>query len=195
MGVRIVFGRARRVDVMREMNLWRTAALTFVVSSGVCTAITMLFAFVVLQQREPSVSTGVRAGVATGLLFTAGVFVTHVRLGRIKAGGRVPDVSQSEEVVLKVGPESSRSVVESAFRELGVRRISVSGGPPLIVSARTSASWKSWGETVIGTVTPMADGRSVVRIESRPLLPIAFVDYGKGAENVGRCIEALRSAQ
>ncbi len=59
------------------------------------------------------------------------------------------------------------------------------------ITARTSTSWKSWGDDIRIDVVPIDEINSQVKIICRPALKTTFVDYGKNYENAEKLISLI----
>ncbi|MGV9411386.1 hypothetical protein ACWDOP_15825 [Nocardia sp. NPDC003693] len=136
-------------------------------------------------------------GVVGGLLFGA---IMSLLLGTInirsarRIGGEAATnapVRQQVSTVLSAEPPAVFEAVDHLIQGSGARvtrRDTIAGR----IEARTGFSWKSWGERLSATVLSLGDGRTEVRIESRPAFPGTVVDYGKNLQNVRQLEQGLR---
>lgn len=60
------------------------------------------------------------------------------------------------------------------------------------IVARTSVSWKTWGDVISFDVCRIDNNRTQVIVSSKPVVRITLVDYGKNLENVERIVEFLK---
>ncbi|MFE6864209.1 hypothetical protein [Nocardia sp. NPDC057668] len=140
----------------------------------------------------------VLVGVVGGLLFGA---IMALLLGTIsirsvrRIGGESATnapVRQQLTTVLIAEPIAVFEAVDHLIQGSGARvsQRDVTAGR---IDARTGFSWKSWGERLSATVLSLGDGRTEVRIESRPRFPGTAVDYGKNLQNVRQLDEGLKA--
>ncbi len=59
------------------------------------------------------------------------------------------------------------------------------------IHARTGATWKSFGEKLMITVSPLETASCRVTLSSKPALDTTLVDYGKNVENLRIIVGAL----
>ncbi len=72
----------------------------------------------------------------------------------------------------------------SFLKHAYIKKIDLKEG---IIKVRVGMSWKSFGENITFQVKPLnSEGstQTLVKIESKPVMPGAFYDYGKNRENV-----------
>lgn len=61
-----------------------------------------------------------------------------------------------------------------------------------IITAQTGTTWKSFGETIMFTVSDSGDGANCnVTLSSKPAVRTTLVDYGKNMQNVRAIVAAL----
>jgi hypothetical protein len=140
-----------------------------------------------------SVTAGLAAGVGAGLFFGG---LMALVLGSIDAVvDRAPQDAprgprQEVTVPVRNGPDLHDLVV-AALRGLPAE-IREADAPAGRYRARTTWSWKSFGEEVSVQLTGDPAGPVAV-VSSRPVIGTTVVDYGKGRSNVAAVVEALRA--
>jgi hypothetical protein len=175
---------------MREVNPWRVALEIFLFSGT-------LFGIGMVVIRGPGDESPIAyilsTGIPFGILMAATCGGLHFFEGRRLGGGKTPHAVQTADVMVGLEAGEAVAATESAMRHLNVRRLKTLSDMPVRVVAHTSMSWKSWGEEVEAVITPAGEHCVHVHIQSRPLVRLTLVDYGKGVDNVNRIVTALRS--
>jgi hypothetical protein len=175
---------------MREVNPWRVA-LSIFLYSGAFFGIGMA---VVHGPEDGSwFAYALWTGIPFGLLMATFAGGLHFIVGRRLGNGKTPHVFQTADVVVDLEASAAVAAAESAMRCIDIRRLKTFSDVPVRIVARTHTSWKSWGERIEVVITQAGDNRALVRIQSRPLVRLTVVDYGKGVDNVNRIVTALRS--
>ena len=171
------------------MRALRTFLLIFVATGVPFGAITGLATGLVLA----SVTAGLATGAGAGLFFGG---VMAVALGSLDAvTDRAPQGArrgprQDRTVAVRSGPDLPDRIL-AALRGLPaeIREADVAAGR---YRARTTTTWKSFGEEVSVQLTgdPAAPEAFV---SSRPVVATTLVDYGKGRANVAAVARALEA--
>jgi hypothetical protein len=68
-------------------------------------------------------------------------------------------------------------------------KVQINDRPTGKIIAKVGSNWKTWGDEITLLVHRLDEERSVIKIQSRPILSTQFIDYGKNLENV----ETIRS--
>lgn len=135
---------------------------------------------------------GFVSGLALGALFGALMSAILGTAQLLGTRGTPPGESlrprQERQVPVAAGPELGDRVV-AALRALPAELTAVDV-PAGRYSARTSWSWKSFGEDVVVQLSgdPAAP---VALVSSVPVVRTTLVDYGKGRRNVEHVVRAL----
>jgi hypothetical protein len=140
-------------------------------------------------------------GVLEGLLFAAFVAVvdawmTRATRRRLNAKGIAftnMNPRQERHLQLSTSPSIALQACVRVVKDMPKMKIVAIDSATGSVTADTVMSWRSVGERIIVEVRPDGGG-SRIRITSAPFLPIAFLDGGKGAENVGTLLRELTAA-
>jgi hypothetical protein len=126
--------------------------------------------------------------LVAGVLF--GFWMTHFQKGLMKEKGLDPNRAedwqphQADEILIRCEIDEVWETLTTALstRERWRLRERAPGTGKLAFRRRMNM-W-SWGEEVTVTLRDMNDGFTLVQMESRPLYPLTFADYGIGAENL-----------
>jgi len=126
-------------------------------------------------------------GVLAGILMALFLGLPHYLLVRQAAQGKSFDLSpiQKRTFTVKSAPRSTLENCVLALQKFPARI--VENNPfQNYATARTSTSWKSWGDDIRVDVVPIDETNSQVKIICRPALKTTLVDYGKNYENAER---------
>ncbi|SOE01388.1 hypothetical protein [Blastococcus haudaquaticus] len=171
------------------MRSLRTGLLLFVATAVPFGALAGLATGLVLG----SVRAGLLAGVGAGLVFGG---VMAAVLGTVDAvSDRAPKGAprgprQDRTVAVRSGPDLPDRIM-AALRGLPaeIREADVAAGR---YRARTTTTWKSFGEEVSVQLTGDPSAPEAV-VSSRPVVATTLVDYGKGRSNVAAVARALEA--
>ncbi len=168
----------------RLVPSWLPAVLVFPLTAAV--------GALVMSLTERPVDAAVR-----GAVFGAVLAVLMARLQRHAGAARgiagSPAVTQRRELVIGADFGTAMELcVAAAGRVQGcrVRRVDSAAG---IVAAAPRMSLRNWGQRVRFEVERVGQGEHRIRIESRPGLPLTFVDYGANLDNVTTAADFLGS--
>ena len=135
-------------------------------------------------------------GVISGITFGLVMAFTYPTIEKVilkKSGyveGQTKVVhSASWEVKLPIN-EAFNLCVES-LRTLPKATIQTSDIITGTVTARTSITWKSWGEIIAFAISE-SGGSCKIELTSRPRLKTTLVDYGKNLQNIDTIINFLQ---
>ena len=135
-------------------------------------------------------TTGVPGGAILRVGFAAVVAAAALTGRRDRVGWIWP----WQRIALRLDPDADvdevRSRAVQALGEVSPRPVDPDRRGRLVV--RTPTSMRSFGETVRVEVRAAGAETDVV-ISSRPLVPVAVIDFGKGRANVQAVERALRS--
>ncbi|NNJ89450.1 MAG: hypothetical protein HKP53_08600 [Eudoraea sp.] len=62
---------------------------------------------------------------------------------------------------------------------------------PQSLKIRTRVSFRSWGESMLIEISKSGHNRSIIQINSRPLLFTTILDYGKNRSNINKIKEVF----
>jgi hypothetical protein len=136
--------------------------------------------------------------VVEGLLFVAfmavvDAWITRRARRRLEAKGiTVSRMNPRQEQFLHISTSSGvafQSCVRVVRKMPGIKIVAIDSREGS-VTADTCMSWRSFGERMVVQVRPVGGG-SRIRVTSVPIWPIALLDGGKGAENVGMVLREL----
>jgi hypothetical protein len=118
--------------------------------------------------------------------------LAHYFLVKQVAQGKSFDLSpiQKRTFVLK---SNSRSTLQNCVLALQKfpARIVENNLLQNYITARTSTSWKSWGDDIRVDVVPIDETNSLVNIICRPALKTTLVDYGKNYGNAEKLMSLI----
>ncbi|WP_026690895.1 hypothetical protein [Alteribacter aurantiacus] len=112
-------------------------------------------------------------------------------LGTKEEGSFNSPIKQEAKVAITFSREDAVKRCENAINSLGgasVKDVEMEKG---IVRGRTGMSFRSWGEKLSCIVEETDAEKTVVTIESRPIIPITLVDYGVNKKNVNKMKEYI----
>ncbi|MCK5023515.1 MAG: hypothetical protein KAS04_05055 [Candidatus Aenigmarchaeota archaeon] len=143
-------------------------------------------------------SVGISSGSMQGLFFGLIMSLVLGTFHKMKTKG------MSSKKGDDVGPNQTRTVtivdsVESAFEKclqaLGSIKANVTENNKEngTITAKTSMSWKSFGEEIRISLIKDDSGKIQVTVSSAPKLKTTLVDYGRGRQNVTSLIEFINS--
>jgi len=96
---------------------------------------------------------------------------------------------QTESAILELSEQHAFDQCISAIKSIGAKikhRDEKSGK----ICAVTGITWKSFGEVITVDVVCQKDQKVLVKVNSKPVVPLTLSDHGKGQENV-KCIISL----
>ncbi|MEL6463299.1 MAG: hypothetical protein AAFQ91_34690, partial [Cyanobacteria bacterium J06621_15] len=97
---------------------------------------------------------------------------------KISVNGTVSEaIAVSEKAILSL----NRSVIKEKDLAAGT------------IKAKTKMSWKSFGEFINVSTQSLADGKTLIEINSSPFIPTTVIDYGKGLDNVETIVSYIES--
>ena len=172
-------------DIYRKIFIFAT------IPFGLCTGIaTGLWA---------GLETGLIAGVVGGLIY--GFFMSlilgamqqfYTRLLKTDYSENLLGVHQVQAVTLDQPFDDAYATCQFTLEELAKCKITQQDKELGIIRAEITATWKSFGENILLTVSPDGTDLSKVTISSKPTVTTTIVDYGKNAENMRAIIELLQ---
>ena len=138
---------------------------------------------------------GVDGSIFAGFLF--GLFIVSMEFisdRMLKARGiNYSDSNVNQKRKLKINKNIS-DIVSSYKRALSsLNKPKVLEEDMDMVLAKTGISWKSFGEVVSISATPINDESTIIEIASRPSLRSTVMDYGKNIENVEVLVRYYKS--
>jgi hypothetical protein len=142
---------------------------------------------------------GLIAGVVGGFLFSGvmtGVIVIIHRMTAAKVsrpGADPTAVNQMRTIVLPMSFEDAFDICESSVQAVKGLNIKATNKQQGTIIARTSVTWKSFGEDIVYSLSQTDSSETVVRLSSKPLLATTLADYGKNFDNVEKIQSYLRS--
>lgn len=144
------------------------------------------------------VQIGLIAGLLGGLIYGIGMSlilggINQFSINRLNANydERLLGVHQVQTLTLAQPFEEALKSCEAAVSQLpkcGVLSTDVEMG---VIRAEVGTTWKSFGESVMLTASPLSDTECKVTISSKPKVSTTVVDYGKNAENMRVLLAAL----
>ena len=137
---------------------------------------------------------GSAAGLVVGTLITFVIGALHqIASKRLK-----PDyienllaVHQVQVVTLQEPFEDAFETCLSSLLALKQCRIIQEDRQLGVTRALTGTTWKSFGEKILVTVSPVAPNSCRVTVSSKPAIGSTIVDYGKNVENIRSIVDAL----
>ena len=137
------------------------------------------------------VSWNAQVGLISGAIFGAGFTAIVATVAVAAHRGREGPISPRQRIALRLDADVDevRRRAGRALGDVSPRPVGMDGRGGLAV--RTPASLRSFGE-IVGVQTCAAGSATEVVITSRPVVPVAVADYGKGRDNVEAVERALR---
>jgi hypothetical protein len=143
---------------------------------------------------------GLWRGVIFGLLFalffsliTGFLHTRAIKKRGYKISEETLDVHQKRKLELKLPYEEAYTLCLNSINFIPKSRIKKENRSLGRIDARIGVSGFSWGEVISFKVNKTKDDdRTYVRVSSKPIVPIAFVDWGKNMFNIESIIYFLR---
>lgn len=137
-----------------------------------------------------AVTYGLEQGVIRGIVFGG---ITAFVLGMLQhfapRGSR--NIHQTRTVDVPLAYDQAFDLCLASIDTTLNGKITIQDRAAGLIEARTGLTWKSFGEDILFTLRQVDEKQTQIRIASRPIFLITWVDYGKNAENVERIITYL----
>ena len=144
-----------------------------------------------------SLTTGVVAGAAAGLLFGGSMaLLTYLADRSNRASGKAVGngaVHQQREISLPIPADEAFQKAKAAVLATRAKILRESPGEGSL-EAEVPWSWKSFGEIVTIRALASSPTMSTVQVSSRPRLPTTAVDYGRNFDNVEAIVGHMLAA-
>lgn len=99
------------------------------------------------------------------------------------------NASSTGKQIVEYAPDDTFAALISALNRSGKFSVKDSVAATRTVQVKTGVSWKSWGENLLITVSPAADGASEISISSSS--KYGLVDWGKNQDNFNDIMNLL----
>jgi len=105
--------------------------------------------------------------------------------------GYTTDINISQEVGLDVPYEEAFKKCIDAISSLGVK-INLEDKKSGLLKARGPITWSSWGQVIEISLKRTDEGKTWVKVLSRPWLPFQISDRGENQNNVKQVVEFIK---
>jgi hypothetical protein len=139
-------------------------------------------------------------GFFFGLLFgiSCSLLIGYFHIRAIKKRGyeiseKTLDASQERNFELKIPYDEAYTLCLKSINFIPKSRIKKDDRSMGRIDARIGISGASWGELISFKVHKMKnDDRTYVKVSSKPIFPITYVDWGKNLDNIDAIINFLK---
>ena len=137
-------------------------------------------------------------GLVFGFTMSAILGTIHAFKARSQAGENHGDdiysTRQSREVKTPLSPDSAFTLLRHYLTEVRHFRLTEASSETGLLKAGTPWTLKTFGCRVRAEITKQEDGGALIKIFSRPAMPLTLVDYGENLKLVMEAAAFLRAS-
>lgn len=177
------------------MNKYLKLYLKIFLQTGIPSGIVMGIFLSLKNEFHEGLLYGLYGGISFGFLMSITLGFDHIRAVKRMTYGISEEtlgVNHIRNIELQLAYDEALDLCVASLNLIKKCNVRKKDCPSGKIIAKTSMTWKTWGDVISFDVRKIDSDKTGVEVSSRPLLRTTIIDFGRNLENVEKIVAFLR---